>query len=317
MQISIIMSVYNGSRYLRESIESILNQTYRDFEFIIFDDASTDDSASIIESYNDPRIVFIKNDKNYGLTLNLINGVQLAKGKYIARIDSDDVAFDKRLERQIDYMETHTDIDVCGSLANAIDSNGRKRYIIRVPVNDKEIKENLIFGNCIIHPSVMMRKSLFEKHQYDASFRTCQDYNLWSECICDCTFANLNEVLLGYRVNFDGISRSERKSPDKRYATLKTIYERNIGRRFNCLDDKEVTILSRVVSELFTFQDKNEAKNAKIIIKKTTDGDVTSNEKRRLLLSYYRNSPHKLEFINSYFLRGAINSIVTKLKLLV
>ena len=114
--ISVIMSNYNTpEEYLREAIESILNQTYKNFEFIIIDDCSTDNSLEIIKSYNDERIVLIENEENIGLTKSINKGLAVAKGEYIARMDADDVSLPQRFEKQINYMNDHTELIVCGS----------------------------------------------------------------------------------------------------------------------------------------------------------------------------------------------------------
>src|SRR6185295_3491651 len=114
-QVSVLMSVYNGEKYLKEAMESILNQSFPDFEFLIFNDSSTDSGREIILSFNDPRIVLVDNEKNIGLTKSLNKGLSLAKGKYIARMDADDISDAGRLNEQVNYMEKNSDVAVCGS----------------------------------------------------------------------------------------------------------------------------------------------------------------------------------------------------------
>ena len=114
-RITVLMSVYNGERYLKEAIESILNQTYKDFEFVIYDDCSTDNTPEIIESYSDSRIVYRRNSVNQGLTRNLADGVSRSAADYIARMDADDIAYPERLERQLEWMEHHPEVTVLGS----------------------------------------------------------------------------------------------------------------------------------------------------------------------------------------------------------
>jgi len=114
-KISVIMSVYNGEKYLREAIESILNQTFRDFEFIIINDGSTDKTSEILSSYNDPRIVIINNKRNIGLTKSLNKGLKMVKGEYIARQDADDVSLPERLERMVNFLDMNRDVGLLGS----------------------------------------------------------------------------------------------------------------------------------------------------------------------------------------------------------
>ena len=143
--ISIIMSVYNSERYLKEAIESILNQTYTDFEFIITDDSSTDSSLRILEKYknNDERITLIRNSENVGLTVNLNRMMDLARGKYIARMDADDISLPKRIATQYYFMEKNTEIGVCGTHCKSF-GIGVKEHIIKRPLLHEEIKINLL-----------------------------------------------------------------------------------------------------------------------------------------------------------------------------
>ena len=123
--ISVVMSNYNTPiNYLKESIDSVLNQTYSNFEFIIIDDGSTDDSLKFIKSYDDPRIKLIVNEENIGLTKSLNKGLKAAQGEFIARMDSDDICYPERFEKQIEYMRKHPDTTVCGTWPNILDENG-------------------------------------------------------------------------------------------------------------------------------------------------------------------------------------------------
>ncbi len=124
-KVSVIMSVYNGDKYLREAIESILNQTFTDFEFIIVNDGSTDNSLEIIESYDDERIKTINNKKNIGLTKSLNKALKFAKGKYIARQDADDVSLPNRFEKQVEYLDSHPEVALVGTSVYLIDENGK------------------------------------------------------------------------------------------------------------------------------------------------------------------------------------------------
>jgi glycosyltransferase involved in cell wall biosynthesis len=124
-RISVVMSVYNGEKYLRQAIESILQQTYTDFEFIIIDDGSTDSSREIIQSYDDKRIRLVINEQNIGLTKSLNKGIRLAKGEFIARMDADDISLPQRFEKQVAYLDSHPEVGVLGTYANIIDHRGK------------------------------------------------------------------------------------------------------------------------------------------------------------------------------------------------
>ena len=143
-RVTILMSVYNGSAYLSQAIDSIINQTFGDFEFVIYDDASTDDSYDIIRCYEDPRIVIRRNSENKGLTKNLSEGIFKSESAYIARMDADDIAHPDRLRRQVEYLDSHSDIDVLGT--NVVFFDEKNKFIGRQPESHDEIAVYLFFG---------------------------------------------------------------------------------------------------------------------------------------------------------------------------
>jgi glycosyltransferase involved in cell wall biosynthesis len=196
--ISVIMPVYNGEKYLREAIDSILNQTYRDFEFIILNDGSTDSTEEIILSYDDPRIVYVKNKENLQIVKTLNQGIALAKGKYIARMDADDISLPRRFEKQIALMTARPDIDVCGTWYKTF---GEKEYLQKLPTQDEQIKVDLLFYTSLAHPSIMMKKSIFDECKYSENFPKAEDYALWIELADKFKFANIPESLLHYRLH--------------------------------------------------------------------------------------------------------------------
>jgi glycosyltransferase involved in cell wall biosynthesis len=159
-KISVLTTVFNGGKYLAEAIESVLNQTWVNFEFIIIDDASTDNSVEIIKSYNDSRIRFFKNEKNIGQTASLNKGLKLAKSDYIARLDQDDVCLPVRLEEQYKYLENNQEVTIISSWEHTIDSSGvRVRSWESSLDNYGVFLGYLLLGLCPVwHPSVMFRK---------------------------------------------------------------------------------------------------------------------------------------------------------------
>ncbi len=217
--ISVIMSNYNTpEEYLRLAIESILNQTYQNFEFIIIDDCSTDNSLSIIESYSDKRIRIIKNEKNLGITKSLNIGLKAAKGEFVARMDADDISFETRFEKQVEFLKNHPDHIVCGTGVELIgdwQTKHSNKYICRhIPPKD-EFKIYLLFGNYpnIVHPTAMFNRTLLLKHNitYNESYPLAQDYRMWVSCseVGECT--NLKDTLLNYRVHGKAVSNDKKE----------------------------------------------------------------------------------------------------------
>jgi glycosyltransferase involved in cell wall biosynthesis len=192
------MPVYNGEKYLRDALESILRQTYPYFELIIIDDGSTDHSADIIKSYQDERIVYLKNESNCGIAESLNRGILKAKGEYIARMDCDDIAHPKRLEVQLRIMKRNPEIGVCGSWVRFF---GETRGLMTYPIKSSHIKAFLIFRNAFAHPSVMMRKSVLMNNQLAYDRRSIlEDYDLWIKLSKKTDFYNTPRVLTYYRV---------------------------------------------------------------------------------------------------------------------
>ena len=204
--ISIVMSVFNAEAHVAEAIESILNQTYSDFEFLIIDDASTDNSFDILSSFRDERITLIQNKENLGLTKSLNKGIKLAKGQYIARMDADDISLPSRLAKQLQFMQEHPEIDICGTWYKTF---GEKEYLQKLPALHEQIKADLLFYTPIAHPSVLMKKNIFEAHKYPENFQKAQDYALWIKLIKNYKFANLPEPLLKYRIHKNQISTKQ------------------------------------------------------------------------------------------------------------
>ncbi|MDU1889291.1 MAG: glycosyltransferase [Dysgonomonas sp.] len=194
--ISVVMPAYDVGEYIELSIKSILNQTLSDFEFIIIDDGSTDNTVDIIKSFNDKRIKLYIQDKNMGLFHTLNYGLNLSSGKYIARMDGDDVSIPERFRMQVDFLEKNKEISILGTSIIRMDNNIRIDY----PLDHDSIKVHLLRDPAFAHPTVMMRRAdIVSKGLKYGSF--VEDYSLWTDAaIAGVKFANLNEVLLEYRV---------------------------------------------------------------------------------------------------------------------
>jgi len=227
-RITVIISVYNSEKYIKEAVDSILTQTFEDFEFIITDDSSTDSSLRILEEYaeQDNRIILIKNSVNLGLTKNLNTMINISQGKYIARMDADDISLPNRLEEQFSFMENNHEIGVCGAHSKTF-GLGIKEHIIDRPINHEEIKLNLLFENIMVHSSIMFRSSVLleQSIRYNEDFKIMQDYELWSRMISITEFANLKDVLILYRISDTNICAISEKKLNYREDTLKKIYK--------------------------------------------------------------------------------------------
>ena len=212
VNISVVMSVYNAEKYLRKAIDSILKQTYANFEFIIIDDCSTDGSTSIIESYNDERIKLIKNEVNMQLPASLNRGIRLSKGKYIARMDADDISLPDRFAKQINYLDKHPEVAALGGSFQSIDADGNKLNIYH-PLRGKNLSKYLLYPSPMPHPTVMMRRDVILKDNlfYDEKFSSAQDYDLWLRISKKYKIDNLPDILLFYRKHNNRISISKRQ----------------------------------------------------------------------------------------------------------
>lgn len=206
--VSVNMAVYNGEKYIAEAIESVLDQTYKNFELIIANDGSTDETVSIVKRYQDERIRLINNSKNSGLA-NIRNlALKYSKGKYIAILDSDDIALPNRLEEQVAFMEAHPDFGLLGSWYQCIDAEGRiLNKTEKYPASWEDIPAILLFHNYFGQSAVMLRKSCIEDILYRPEFPPAEDYDLWARISQRCKVWNLQKVLIHYRIHQSSTSR--------------------------------------------------------------------------------------------------------------
>ncbi|MDO8825451.1 glycosyltransferase [Methylophaga sp.] len=208
-QISVVMPVYNAGGYLKYSIESILNQTFKDFEFIIINDGSTDDSESMIKHYQqlDSRIILISRE-NKGLVITLNEGIEKASAKLIARMDADDISLPRRLESQKDFMDTNPNCVAVGSKVRVIDQKSRFLTHTKPKLNHDEILNSALNGVCpLIHPSVMFRKeAVLSAGGYRLENYPAEDLALWLDLSHYGRLENIDEVLLEYRIHNNSIS---------------------------------------------------------------------------------------------------------------
>ncbi len=211
--VSVVMSVFNGERFLRPAIDSILAQTWRDFEFIIVDDGSEDHTPIILSDYRrkDPRIRIITQE-NRGLVEALNRGCALARGPYIARMDADDVAVENRLELQVSFLREHPEIGLLGGAVNIMNLAGKTLWSTSNPLRDVDIRTALQDGCPFWHPTVMVRKETFEATGgYRKIVVHAEDYDLWLRMAAVCQMANLEAVLVAYRLHSNQVTTQKCK----------------------------------------------------------------------------------------------------------
>jgi len=201
MDITALLCVKNGEKFIRSTIESILHQTFRDFELLIIVNCSTDTTLDIINEYKDDRIrVFTTNICQLSFNLNF--GLNLAKGKYIARIDADDIAFPDRLEKQINVITAHN-YDIVGSNIDIVDENGDYLRTNRFPESNKIIRKKILYRSVIAHPTILVKKEVLLSVSGYLGGRYAQDYDLWLRLMRNknIQFYNIQEPLLKYRIH--------------------------------------------------------------------------------------------------------------------
>ena len=229
IDLSVLLVNYNGAKYLKKSIESILDQTFKKFELIIIDDGSYDNSWKIIKHYKslDKRIRIFSNE-HIGLTKNLASGIKIAKGRYLARQDSDDYSYPDRLEKQLNWITSGKNKKVlCGTFANKINENDKFIELIKLHKKDLDIKKNLKFINCFIHSSVLFDLQEFKNcGSYDPYFKYSQDYEAWCRLSFRGKVSNLPEPLIALRKRKESISEiySEEQELYKILASTKNFF---------------------------------------------------------------------------------------------
>jgi glycosyltransferase involved in cell wall biosynthesis len=230
--ISVLMSVYNGEKYLKEAVESILGQTFTDFELIIVNDASTDNTDAILHEVAkaDSRIILIKNEANLGLTKSLNIGLKQARGEYVARMDTDDISLPERFELQKKFLDENPSIVAVGGENEIIDTDGKKTGYKKVYTGPALLHFLFIIGNQINHSSIMFRKKpILDEGGYDEHFRYVQDFELWSRLSKKkFLFSNLTTPLLQYRLHSNSITQAK-PTRDVAYEFVREVIHRNVS----------------------------------------------------------------------------------------
>lgn len=244
MLVSVVLPAYNAELYIKESIDSILAQTFTNFELIVLNDGSTDKTEDIILSYQDNRIVYVKNEQNLGLIRTLNKGIALAKGKYIARMDADDISFPNRFAKQVGFLEEHPDYVICGTSAYRFNEDFSHKKVFNVPIDDENIRVRLFFNNAFIHPSVMFRTETIRTHNlsFNENYKYAEDYYFWMDLLQHGKGFNLKEKLLYYRVVETSQTAIGNSNIDKRKEILCNIHRRYFDDYKITVDDLEVNV---------------------------------------------------------------------------
>lgn len=197
--VSVLLPVFNGEKYVKAAVDSILQQTFTDFELIIIDDGSTDRTLTLLQAFNDSRIRLVPNSTNRGIVNALNQALGLARGSYLARMDADDIAWPRRLEKQVVRMEANPQIGVCGSWMHILGEKPSSLW--RSPRFHEEIAAELVFSSPLFHPTVMLRRSVLQQHQltYSGEYPGAEDFELWNRLAKVTRLENLDEPLLDYR----------------------------------------------------------------------------------------------------------------------
>jgi len=279
--ISVIMPVYNGERFLQQAIDSILSQTFADFEFIIINDGSTDSTKQILEKTNDKRIIIIDNENNFGMVKSLNRGIQKARGKYIARMDADDISLPDRFQMQFDFLEKNKNVGVCGTFMKVMDKDGKVQYSDwPYSFNSKENYIHFLFNCPLAHPSIMGKRELFLENPYEFSFPV-EDYELWERLSHKTVLVNIEKVLLLYRVHGENGS-IKRKNETKNLLCI-------LWRKF--LQGFGIDITEEKVKDLFFWEkgDKfllKEFDDILLIVSKNYGRDILEKNKKFISIQY-------------------------------
>lgn len=199
-KISVILSVYNHQNSIKRTVKSVLNQSFKNFEFIIINDASSDSSLEILKKIKDKRIKIISNKYNLGLSKSLNKGIGLACGEYIARMDADDVCLPERLVQQLNFLEKNPGISFCGSNVWLVDKTGRRIKKTNLPLNYRDVQEKSLSFCPFIHPTLFFKTEILKQEMYNPDFIYAQDYDLVLRLLKKYKGENIDKLLLLYTV---------------------------------------------------------------------------------------------------------------------
>ena len=218
--VSVLLAVHNDDRFISAAIESVLQQTVSDLELIVVDDASTDGTAARLAAVDDQRLMVLRNDEQLGLAASLNRGLESAQGRYVARLDADDVAFPQRLERQLAHMDG---VAILGTAVVDLDVDGRRGATHRNPLGRRAVRWHSLFSSPFFHPTVLVDRAALGELRYDTAFAESEDYDLWTRLLENTEGANLAEPLVGKRMHAGQASQ--------RRAGLQESFQRQVALR--------------------------------------------------------------------------------------
>jgi len=206
--VTVLMPLYNGEKYVRKAVESILLQTWRDFELLIIDDGSSDRGPDIVSAITDERIILLRNSSNMGVAATLNRGLAMARGRYIARMDADDISLPDRLERQVRFMDNHPDVGISGGWVRLF-GGGQLPYTCQVPVDSQDVAAYMLFENSLWHVTAIIRKNAINQAtlKYDPVFSRSEDYDLWTRAGEHFALANIDHILVRVRRHKESVTR--------------------------------------------------------------------------------------------------------------
>ncbi len=257
-KVSVIMSVYNGEKYVREAVCSILNQTYKNFELIIINDGSTDRTQEILETFSDVRIRLVQQE-NLGLIKSLNKAIRMAKGEYIARHDADDISLPERFKKQVDFLEEHKDIALVGTFVVQIDEDGKEVKIYKSSTENRDIKDALWHDVPVCHASIMCRKVCMEKAGlYREKLKFVEDYDLLFRVSEAFDVANIAEPLYKVRINPDSICARNRFDQNRRYSLVRMLAKERRANGRDRLNDLTEEGIDELLDDIMPKTKRNE-----------------------------------------------------------
>lgn len=284
-QVSVVMSVYKEPlEWITQSIDSILNQTYSNFQFLIINDNPFDlKLRDFLNQYQtiDSRIIVINNKENIGLTKSLNIGLKQSEGKYIARMDADDISYPKRFEKQVEYMESHPEVIVCGTKVKAF---GRKSFLSYDTAfeRDEDIRGQMILNSGFAHPSVFIRKEILITKGifYDENYKTAQDYKLWYDLRAYGKFANLGDILLKYRCSTEQVSYKNKTNQSSNRDIIRNLFKNEYLSELQPDNHSYKTTLSYIIREQAFYEG-----TFKIILKYWMNHHTAATVKEKVMLT--------------------------------
>ena len=252
-KVTVIIPVYNREKYVSEAIDSILAQSFTDFELLLIDDGSTDGSVEVIRSYTDPRIRLVCNEGNWGIPKTRNKGIQLARGEYVAMLDSDDCAYPDRLEKQVAFLDRHRDYALVGSWTAAMDEKGQSLRRIKIlPVSPGAVQSRLLFKCSLSQSAIMARKTVLQEYGYRDQYIVCQDVDLFVRLAGKHKLGNLPEILVRRRRHTGRITREQAQLVKEKNLEIVSTQLSELGVAFTDTDLEHHFLLPRMKKLQFT-----------------------------------------------------------------